>query len=107
MERCRPAPSDQAGPVKSIEVAFAIPVNITRAQEKRLHELLDDIVSHPSNQLVDGVHWVSAHGGKILWREPEEPDIDMDILAIETSARPFVSDRERDRTLKEREENRK
>ncbi len=100
--RCAPAPEDQAGPVTRIEVSFAIPVNVTRDQERRLMSLINEIVEHPSNQLTDGVHWVSGYGGKMLWREPEEPDVDMSVMAIETSAREFVTDNERARVLSKR-----
>lgn len=100
-DRCAEAPHDR-GANSSIEVSFGIPVYISHDQERRLHALLTEIVGAPCNQPKNGVHWVSGYGGKILWREPEEPDYDMEVLAIETTSRKFVSDRERDRTLKER-----
>ena len=97
-ERCG-APPDDRGPTSSIEVTFGMPVHLSVGQERRLHQLLDEIVSSPCNQPVGGVHWVSGSGGKVLWREPEEPDYDMDVLSIETTAKGLS---ERERVLRRR-----
>ena len=100
-DRCAEPPHDR-GTTSAIEVNFGIPVHITSDQERRLHALLDEIAGAPWNQPQDGVHWVSGCGGKVMWREPDEPDYDMNVLSIETTSREFVSERERERTLKRR-----
>lgn len=100
-ERCGPPPDDR-GSTAGIEVTFGMPVHLSSSQEHRLQRLLDEIVGSPCNQPEAGVHWVSSSGGKVLWREPEEPDYDMSVLAIESTAREFVSERERERVLKDR-----
>lgn len=102
-KRCAEAPEDQAGPVRGIEVRFAMPVNVTRDQERRLRDLVEEIIEHPSNQPEGGVHWLAGYGSKPIWNEPQEPDFDNDTLFMESAARPFVSEEEGAKEKKRRE----
>lgn len=102
IKRCAEAP-DNPIPIKSVEMRFAMPVYFTRDQERRLHDLVDEIVEHPCNQTEDGTHWLAGYGSKPLWNEPQEPDFDHDTLFMESTARPFVSEKERAKKQKARE----
>lgn len=111
-------PPDGKTPVQRIEIDFSLPTYITREQDRALHQLLDEIVNSPCNQPQDGVHWVSGCGAKPRWSQADahflgkqadegapksgEPTFDDRVYAIETTARGFVSERERERVAKER-----
>jgi len=103
--------------VSTVEMCFAIPVFVTQDQQRRLHELMDEIVRAPCNQPVGGVHWPSFVGGRMRWsardkavfgdslpgevdpslKPGEEPESDDDVLCMATTARAYVSREERDR----------
>ncbi len=99
-----------------IELNFAIPIFLSRDHELRLAQLMEEITQAPINQPTQGVHWVAFNGCKLnfsdrdsalLGRSPsgaadlpaagEEPTCQENVYCIETSARGFVSTRERDR----------
>jgi len=102
--------------VRRVEIEFAIPVELTAAQNRTLWALVDEITEAARNQPVDGVHWTSGGGSKPVWSQadraflgmapdgtaPEsgEPEFDDTTLQITTTARAFVSNKER--TLVER-----
>lgn len=117
----RLGPTPDYTPLKSIEIVFGAPVYLHRRDERILCELIDSIVKRPYNQFVEGVHWVSEVGSKPNWsvrdaillgRDPGpeaarpedggEPTFDDGVLQITTTARPFVSEKERQRVLSER-----
>lgn len=50
-----------------IEIEFAIPVYLTKEQQRLLHELILGVVSNPANVPLDGVHLLNAHGPKPLF----------------------------------------
>jgi hypothetical protein len=112
------SPPDDRTPIRAIEVSFSIPVWLNSDQEKRLHGLIDEITDSPWNTPVDGVHWLSGYGSRPHWSKadaaflgreadpaaPEsgEPTFDESVLHMETTAREFVSEQERDRVMKRR-----
>jgi hypothetical protein len=82
-------------------------------------DTVDAIVRAPYNQPQQGVHWVSGEGcrpnfsaidaallgvqpGPALVEDGEEPVFDEDVHQITTSARGFVSERERAEVTRER-----
>ncbi len=114
-DRVAQAPDGEAGENftmwNTVEVNFAIPVFVTREQERRLHDLLNEITRSKLNQKKAGVHWISSYGSKPQWSQadaafmgkpvdpdaPEagEPTFDDSVYCIETAYRGFVSDQER------------
>jgi hypothetical protein len=110
-DRWAPPPSDALTPLQGIELCFAIPVHVTREQHSYLSELMEAIVFAPYNLPKGGVHWVSGCGSKVNFSQrdaqfmgiavdpaaPEagEPTVDSTIFTMSTSARAFVSERER------------
>lgn len=54
-----------------IEMEFAIPVYVTREQQRLLHELFHSILDNPANKPLDGVHWQNAHGPKPIWSQTD------------------------------------
>jgi hypothetical protein len=117
-ERLSDCPDDDAFEVSAFEVSFAIPSVITQEHSRRFAELVSDIVDAPWNQPKNGVHWPSGCGSKPQWSQadqrvlgmpvdpnaPEsgEPDFDDSVYFIETCAREFVSDEERERKARHR-----
>lgn len=55
--------------------------------ERALDGLVDMVCEKYEEEHPDRVMWPAGHGGKVLWREPEEPDFDMSVFAIEVSER--------------------
>lgn len=118
-KRSAECPDANATTEKTIEVEFAIPTLVTKDQQRRLLDLLDEIVRSPWNQPEEGVHWVSGVGAKPLWSQADaaflgkpvgpdaplsgEPEFQDDVLCVHTTARGFVSPKERERVLRERE----
>lgn len=116
-DRCGPPGNDDM-PIRCFQCDFGMPVYITSADQRDLHLLFSRIVGRPANQPMDGVHWLSGSGSKPCWSkadsaflgirgEPDapesgEPTFDDEIFYFESTAREFVSQKERDRTTKER-----
>lgn len=114
-ERCSPCPDDDAIRMEEFRVSFAIPVLITQKQNGRLVELIADIIDSPWNQPLEGVHWPSGFGSLPKWSQVAQmvlglkidpkapptgdPSYDDTVYQIETCAREFVSEKERDRKL--------
>lgn len=115
LEKC----GDPDGSVLArIEIDFAVPIVLTQDHQRRLLTLIDEIIDAPINQPKEGLHWMSGVGSKPHWsradcavlsKTPEadapatgEPTFDDSILHIESCARSFGSDRERDRVRKQR-----
>lgn len=87
--------------ISAIEVAFAIPVELTREQESRLSDLIQEIAK--ANEPDGHVHWLFGHGHKPQFSQadahflgrpvdptaPEtgEPTFDDSVLSFETSCR--------------------
>ena len=101
-DRCAKCPDDDASLLRAMEFNFAAPVFVTQDQQRRIHELLDEIVRQPWNQFVEGVHWLAEWGAKPHWNEPHEPMFDSSVLTGSSCAREFVSEKERERVLKSR-----
>lgn len=117
-DRCGEPTDEDSACVRSLEVSFAIPVWMTQEQMRRFNELVREITYAPCNQPKEGVHWPAGFGSKPHWSQvdaimlrkpaepgaPEtgEPTFDDDVYYIETCSREFVSDKERERKLKER-----
>lgn len=102
--RCAPPP-EGPGPVNCISITFGVPTHLTRDQERRLQDLVDEIIRSPWNQPQHGTHWLAHTGHGIDWqnRTPEgEPKTDRDRLHFGGSARPFVSKREKKRKQRQR-----
>lgn len=105
-----------------IEINFAIPIYLAQNQQRRLIELMNEVVNDPKNEPKEGVHWLSFIGGKpsfslvdnaLLRRnsrpndppppaDGEEPTCQDDVLCLESSCRSFNSDKERARVLERR-----
>lgn len=49
-----------------IEMEFAIPVYVTQEQLRKAHELFNEICENPANKPIDGVHWASGYGAKMI-----------------------------------------
>lgn len=104
-------PQEDDFPVQRIEIEFAIPVYLPIGFQRELDGLLTALVNMRTNQLREGVHWVSGHGAKPLWSQADarflgkapaddaprtgEPRWDDTVYHIETTARPFGSEKER------------
>lgn len=117
--RCAPPPEDAYTPLRGVELSFAIPVYITREHHTYLAELVEAIVLAPYNLPKGGVHWVSGSGSKLNFSKrdarllgvaadpaaPEagEPEVDSTIFTLSTSARAFVSERERSNSFMARQ----
>lgn len=109
--------------VSVFEVLFQLPVRITREDERRLVEAVEVIIKRPWNQPEEGIHWAAVFGSRpnlsevdaaLLGQKAapeqyrpangEEPTFNDDVFQISTCAREFVSDKERERVLNERNE---
>lgn len=116
---CAECPDDDCCEIQRIEVSFALPVHMTQDQQRRLLDLLNEMVRAPCSQPKEGVHWVGFTGSKLnysaadarlLEREagpdyvPDgaEPTSDDTVFCVESCARAFVSTKERDRVMRER-----
>jgi hypothetical protein len=116
--RLADCPDPDASELASIEIDFALPVLMTQDQQRRLLELIDEITDAPWNVPAEGVHWMAGVGTKMHWSRVDsamlgkvsepgapfsgEPTYDDSVFHIETCARAFVSDKERERTIKRR-----
>lgn len=117
-ERLAPPEEDDVRLV-GIEVGFAIETWVSPSQQRRLSELLREIVDNPKNTPKEGVHWLGFTGGKMNFSEVdckllgtkpgpnppadgEEPQCDDSILCFGSMSRGFVSERERADALEER-----
>lgn len=96
-------PDEDAFEIERIEVGFAIPVEITQDQVRRLIDLITEITKAPYNQLEGHIHWLFGQGSKPRWSladqrawglpgEPDapesgEPTFDHSVLYFETSCR--------------------
>lgn len=116
--RCaEPEEDDQQ--LRGIEVSFAVPTYLTPSQQDRLRSLLTEIVNNPKNQPKEGVHWLGFTGGKMNYSrvdcmllgkhqgplppdDGEEPECDSSVLCFGSMARPFSSEKEREKVLEER-----
>jgi len=115
-DRCS-EPDEGERPVERIELDFAIPIFMSRDHQRRLHELMDDIVKDPKNQVQEGVHWVSGGGSKPSWSASDaaflgkpgngdpsvangdEPTFDDSVFVLTTACRAFTRGEERGRKL--------
>lgn len=118
--RCGHPVDEDAFQVLKIEMQFAIPTWITIEDQRKLNDLFNAIVKSPSNQLWEGVHWLSGVGAKPHYSrvdaallgipfEPEgapadgeEPTFDTMVLHFESRARAFVNAEEMQRVTEER-----
>lgn len=121
--RCGECPDDDAcEELRAFEVSFAIPITMTQDYQRRLLDLLSELVAEPYNQPKDGVHWVGFVGsrltfsaidqrvmgapksapGQALPADGEEPTQDDSIFAVVSDARGFGWTKERDRVNAER-----
>ncbi len=101
-ERCAECPDPDASLLRAMEFSFALPIYLTQDQQRRLHELLAEIVDAPWNEPVEGVHWLAEWGSKPHWQEPKEPTFDDEVLTGASCARQFVADTERARVMERR-----
>lgn len=118
-DRVAPCEDEQACELTKIEVDFGLRVLMTRAQQRRLVEVIEEIVDAPCNQPAEGVHWVAGIGsrpnlsavdaallGRHVGENPpadgEEPTFDNDVFQVTSHAREFLPKRERERILAKR-----
>ncbi len=118
--RVAPLPEDVES-IRTIKVEFGTDVYLTPEDQHRICDLVSEIVDRPYNQPTDGVHWLSGMGSEPLFSridaallgvEPapadvrpadgDEPTFDHSVYHLSTTARPFVSAEERDRTFARR-----
>lgn len=111
-------PADDCVKMKSLEVVFDIPVYMTQSQQRRLAGVLEEISRAAVNQPKAGVHWLSGCGSKPKFSKVDaaflgrpvdddapddgEPMFDDAVMYYQTTARPFLSEKERDRIMLER-----
>jgi hypothetical protein len=103
-ERKAQCPDEDAFAIQSIEVSFGAEVIITQDQQRRLYDLITEVVRSPWNQFEGCVHWLSGYGSKILWSardaaflgvhpsdnpspDGEEPSSDDTVLCFTTTCR--------------------
>lgn len=115
------AEDDACEELRSIELNFAIPITMTQDQQRRLLDLMSEIVSEPYNQPRDGVHWVGFVGSRLTYSnvdaallgkpcsidldrpaDGEEPTSEDDVFVAESSARGFGWANERSRVQADR-----
>ena len=85
--------------ISRIEVSFAAPVLLPDDFHKRLMDMLSEVCKSYESEHLDRVMWVFGVGGKMLWREPEEPDCDMSVLSIEVAERERYNEPEPNKNL--------
>lgn len=111
-------PDDDCRQIQAIEIGFAIPVLMTQEQQRNLVAIADDIIDSPWNQPKEGVHWLAGTGSKPNWSQADsvflgkypdanapasgEPTFDDTVFTIESCARGFASEKERERKEKGR-----
>lgn len=111
-------PVESSIKVERIEVNFDIPVYIRQEQQRALTTLLDEIARDALNQPKEGVHWLSGMGSKPNFSKRDaaflgvdaaedapdegEPTFDDTVFECHTTARAFLSEKERERTMLER-----
>jgi hypothetical protein len=119
--RCGEGADDDVEGLDRIEVSFAIPISLSQGHQRVLHDLVGEILKLPQNQPRDGLHWPGFVGSKqiysdidaaLIGRSPssspnkpvdgEEPISEDNVFCIDTSARGFLSDTERDRQQRRR-----
>lgn len=99
--------------ISSIEMTFAIPVYVTQGQMDQLRAVMTAIIASPCNTPKEGVHWLCSEGSKPKWSQTDarflnksidpsapidgEPEYDHSIHMLESSARGFLSNEERER----------
>lgn len=124
-DRVQECLEDDACEIRGIEVNFHIPVYMTQEQQRKLNNVVTEIINHPYNQPKGGVHWLCGIGAKLIMsdvdsaltqraptddpRKPEngeEPVHDDTVHCLDSFARPFISDKERNLVLAERAEKR-
>ena len=66
-DRIASCPDPDATTLGRIEVEFAIDVEMTQDQQRRLLAVLDEIASSLWNQPRNGVHWLAGVGSKMHW----------------------------------------
>lgn len=117
-QRCA-YPPEGSSQVERIEFEFDIAVQIDAEDYNALQDIFRRIVSKPFNQLRDGVHWYSGGGSKPKWSrrdaevlglevdsdapEEGEPSFDDSVLVFQSSARPYLDDKERQRKEKRKD----
>jgi hypothetical protein len=70
-DRVAECPDPDASPLQRIEVDFAIPVEMTQSEQRRLVLLLSEIADAPWNQPKEGVHWLAGAGSKPNWSKAD------------------------------------
>ena len=112
------APEADCVKMERLEVVFDIPVFMTQSQQRRLTDVLEEISRAAVNQPKAGVHWLSGCGSKPKFSKADaafldrpadedapddgEPTFDDSVMYYQTTARPFLSEKERDRIMLER-----
>lgn len=117
-ERLKPAPDGIT--IEKLEVEFDIPVTLSSAQHRKLHDLVTEIANSPWNQPKEGVLWFGYEGGRmnlsnidaaLLGKAPganppadgEEPTTDDTVLVLGVHARAFHDQQEREEVELERQ----
>lgn len=106
--------------IEKLEVEFEIPVTLSSAQHRKLHDLVNEIADSPWNQPKEGVLWFGFEGGRmtlsnidaaLMGHAPcadppadgEEPRTDDTVLVLGVHARTFHDQQEREEVELERQ----
>lgn len=73
--------------LRAIEITFPVEVELPPGFERVLDALVDMVCEKYEAEHPDRTMWPAGIGGKPIWRESEEPDFDMSVLAIDVAER--------------------
>lgn len=73
--------------IVTIEISFPVPVELPEGWEQLLDSAVNLVCKHYEQANPTRIMWPAGHGTKILWREPQEPDMDVSVYAIDVAER--------------------
>jgi hypothetical protein len=73
--------------IHHIEINFPVPIEMPPGFEQALVGLVEIITKQYEKENPDRIMWPAGSGNKILWREPQEPDMDPDVYCIDVAER--------------------
>jgi hypothetical protein len=82
--------------ISRIEIYFAVPVQMTEEENRRLGELLDELVRRPENTPEGAVHWLSFQGRKMVVSEADAAMLQSPAVVVDSSIRNGEEPRSQD-----------
>ena len=79
-----------------IEINFPVPVELPPGFDRALDGLTFLITEKYKLDNPDRTMWPAGQGGKIMWNEPSEPDVDIRVYSIDVAERE-KTDKEKQR----------